>query len=174
MAHQITVSDEVFERLKRLAEPFVDREPEDVLRRLLDRNESVFAGDDAHDKSDARLPASLHESVSPISRVPRERGTTVQIGDDRVDAVSVRALYGQALKLFVERHRSKLKSVVPIKTSGQRYLIALKPVHPSGKPFVKPVGFGGFYMESHKDYKNGIAHLRMLCRRLGLPLKYLG
>jgi hypothetical protein len=174
MAHQITVSDEVFERLKRLAEPFVDREPEDVLRRLLDRNESFFAGDGTHDKSETRLPASLQESVSPISRVPRERGTTVQIGDNKIDAVSVRALYGQALKLFVDRHSSKLKSVVPLKTSGQRYLIALKPVHPSGKPFVKPVEFRGFYMESHKDYKNGIAHLRILCSRLGLPLKYLG
>lgn len=173
MAHQITVSDEVFERLKRLAEPFVDREPEDVLRRLLDRNESVSTGEDARDKSDARLPASLRESVSLTWRVPRERGTTVQIGDTKIDAVSVRALYGQALKLFVERHSSKLKAVVPLKTSGQRCLIALKPIHPSGKPFVKPVEFGGFYMESHKDYKNGIAHLRILCSRLGLPLKYL-
>lgn len=174
MTHRIAVSDEVFERLKRLAEPFVDREPEDVLRRLLDRNESALAGDKAHDKSEARLPAPLHESVSPISRVARERGTTVQIGDNRIEAISVRALYQQALKLFVERYSSKLKSVVPLRTSGQRYLIALKPVHPSGKPFVKPVEYGGFYMESHKDYKNGIAHLRLLCNRLGLLLKYLG
>lgn len=143
------------------------------LRRLLDRNEAAFAADDAHDKSDANLPASLHDSVSPFSRVPRERGTIVQIGDKKIDAVSVRALYAQALELFVERHSSKLKSVVPLKTSGQRYLIALKPVHPSGKPFVKPVEFRGFYMESHKDYKNGIAHLRILCSRLGLLFKYL-
>ena len=172
MAHQITVSDEVFERLRKLAEPFVDREPEDVLRRLLDRNESALGGDNAHSKFEARLP--LHESLPPLSRAPRERGTTVQIGDRKIDAVSVRALYGQALKLFVERHSSKLKSVVPLKTSGQRYLIALTPVHPSGKPFVKPVEFRGFYMESHKDYKNGIAHLRILSNRLGLLFKYLG
>jgi hypothetical protein len=173
MSHQITISDELFERLKRLAEPFVDREPEDVIWNLVNRKESDSAGYDARDKSDARLSASLQESVSPISRVPRERGTTVQIGDNKIDAVSVRALYGQALKLFVERHSSKLKAVVPLKTSGQRYLIALKPVHPSGTPFVKPVEFGGFHMEAHKDYKNGIAHLRILCSRLGLPLKYL-
>jgi hypothetical protein len=174
MAHQITVSDEVFERLKKLAEPFVDREPEDVLRRLLDRNESALAGEDPHRKFETRLPSSIDRNLPPLSRAPRERGTTVQIGDNKIEAASVRELYGQALKLFVERHSSKLKSVVPLKTSGQRYLIALEPVHPSGRPFVKPVEFRGFYMESHKDYKNGTAHLRILCNRLGLPFKYLG
>lgn len=171
MTHQITVSDEIFERLKKLAEPFVDREPEDVLRRLLERNESAMVGDNG--KLELQLPASPRESLSLISRLPRERGTIVQIGDKRIDAISVRALYGQALKLFVERHSSRLKSVVPLRTSGQRYLVALKPVHPSGKPFVKPVEFHGFYMESHKDYKNGIAHLRSLCTRLGVLFKYL-
>jgi hypothetical protein len=170
MSHQITVSDEIFDRLKKLAEPFVDQ-PEDVVRRLLDRNESGLG---YYNAPTASPMISLHEDLPPISRVPRERGTTVQIGDTKIDAVSVRALYGQALRLFVERYGSKLKSVVPIKTSGQRYLIALKPVHPSGKPFVKPVEFSGFYMESHKDYKNGLAHLRILCNRLGLHLKYFG
>jgi hypothetical protein len=169
MAHQITVSDEVFERLRNLAEPFVDREPEDVIRRIVG-----LGGVNAHRKFDAQMPVSLREGLSPISRTPRERGTTVQIGDNTIDAVSVRALYEEALKLFVEKHSSKLKSVIPLRTSGQRYLIAAKPIHPSGKPFVKPVEFRGFYMESHKDYKNGIAHLRMLCNRLGVILKYLG
>jgi hypothetical protein len=174
MAHQITVSDEVFDWLKNLAEPFVDREPDDVLRRLLDRNNPALGGDSAHRKFDAEMTVSHREGLSPISRVPRERGTTVQIGDNRIDAVSVRALYEEALKLFVEKHSSKLKSVLPFKTSGQRYLIAVKPVHPSGKHFVVPVEYRGFHMEAHKDYKNAIAHLRMLCNRLGLVLSYLG
>lgn len=172
MAHQISVSDVVFERLKRLAEPFIDREPEDVLRRLLDHYESTL-DDPAQSKTAIRLPAP-HENLSPISRAPRERGTIVQIGDKKIEAISLRALYAEALKLFVERYSSKLKSVVPLKTSSQRYLIALKPIHPSGKSFFKPVDFNGFYMESHKDYRNGIAHLRILCARLGLAFKYLG
>jgi hypothetical protein len=174
MTHQITVSDEVFERLRSLAEPFVDREPEDVLRRLLDRNVPVLGRDNAQPEFEAQIPESPRGGLSPISRVPRERGTTVQIGDNKIDAVSVRALYDEALKLFVQKHSSKLKSVVPFKTSGQRYLIAVRPVHPSGKAFVVPVEFHGFYMEAHKDYKNGIEHLRRLCNRLGLSLKYLG
>ena len=61
-----------------------------------------------------------------------------------------------------------------MRTSGERFLIALKPVHPSGKPFVVQVEYRGFYMEAHKDYKNAIAHLRILCNRLGLSLNYLG
>lgn len=174
MVHQIKVSDEVFERLRNLAEPFVDREPEDVLRRLLDQNEPALGGDNACRKFEAQILVPINEGLSPISRVPRERGTMVQIGDNKIDAVSVRALYEEALKLFVEKHSSRLKSVLPVKTSGQRYLIAVKPVHPSGKPFVVPVEFRGFYMEAHKDYKNAIAHLRLLCNRLGLILKYLG
>ena len=35
----IQLSDETLNRLKALAEPFVDREPEDVIRRLLDKND---------------------------------------------------------------------------------------------------------------------------------------
>jgi len=77
MAHQITVSDEIFERLKRLAEPFVDREPQDVLRRLLDQNESARSNNNAHGKFEVGPPVSDHEGLLPISRAPRERGTVV-------------------------------------------------------------------------------------------------
>lgn len=166
MSHQITVSDQVFVRLKNLAEPFVDREPQDVIRRLLDERESKL--------SNAEVQMKSNQGLSPISRVPRERGTTVEIDGQKIDAVSVRALYEEALKLFVGRHVAKLKSVVPMKTSDKRFLIALEDKHPSGRRFVIPVEYRGFYMEAHKDYKNGIEHLRALCNRLGLELEYLG
>ena len=175
MTHQITVSNEVFNRLKNLAEPFVDREPEDVIRRLLDRNEPALRNGRAQGKLDDQVAAPVPpHGLSPISRVPRERGATVQIGDRRINAVSVRALYEEALKLLVDKHASQLKSILPVKTSSERFLIALKPVHPSGNPFVVPVEFRGFYMEAHKDYKNAIAHLKVLCSRVGLTLTYLG
>ena len=174
MTHQITVSNELFVRLKTLAEPFVDRDPEDVIRRALDQYERALSNSRAQIKSGGQVGAPLAGGLSPISRVPRERGTSVQIGDHKINAVSVRALYEEALRLFVEHYASQLKSVVPLKTSGERFLVALKPLHPSGKPFVVPVEFHGFYMEAHKDYKNAIAHLQTLCNRLGLTLKYLG
>jgi hypothetical protein len=98
----------------------------------------------------------------------------VRIGERRINAVSVRALYEEALRLLVENNASELKSVVPLRTSKERFLIALEPIHPTGNPFVVPVEYRGFYMEGHKDYKNAIAHLRILCGRLGLQLQYLG
>ena len=160
MSHQIAVSDQVFARLKNLAEPFVDRAPEDVIRRLLDERESKPRHSEVQVKS----------NVSISSRVPRERGITVQIDGQRIDAVSVRALYEEALKVFVGRHLARLKSIVPMKTSERRFLIALDDKHPSGRSFVIPVEYRGFYMEAHKDYKNAIEHLRSLCSRLGVTL----
>ena len=173
MTHQITVSEEVFARLSRLARPFVDRAPEDVIRRLLDQNEP--ANGKATRSLDGETSAAVsHGNRSTASRVPRERGATVQIGDYKIDAVSVRALYEEALKFLVAKYSSKLRSIVPLKTSSERYLIADRAVHPTGNPFVIPVEYRCFCMEAHKDFKNAIAHLQMLCNRLGLSLKYLG
>ena len=165
MAHQITVSEQVFVRLKNLAEPFVDREPEDVIRRLLDERESRARNGRVEVNSDG---------ISTNSRVPRERGTTVEIDGQKIGAVSVRDLYEQALKLFVRKDTARLKSVVPMKTSAERFLIALEDKHPSGRRFFLPVEYRGFYMEAHKDYKNAISHLQDLCSRIGLTFKYLG
>lgn len=41
MVQTITLSDEVFSRLQALARPFKDREPEDVIRRLLDGDSAM-------------------------------------------------------------------------------------------------------------------------------------
>ncbi len=168
MPHQITISDELFVRLKDLAEPFVDREPQDVIRRLVDQNGHSLKGGNPTMSLDGR------EGRSPDSRVPRERGATVHIGERKIEAVSVRDLYDQALRFFVENYSSKLKALLPLKTSAERYLIAFKPIHPTGNSFIVPVEFRGFHMEAHKDYKNAIRHLRMLCLRLGTTLEYVG
>ena len=177
MRHQISVSDETLRRLKSLAEPFVDREPEDVIRRLLDQiGKGQQIGDNI--ESAKRGPntgqTSSLESRSPNSRVPRERGARVQIGNNSIDAVSVRDLYEQALRFFVEHHKLQLQSVVPFRTSRERYLVAREPIHPGGNPFVVPVNFGDFHMEAHKDYRNAIQHLRALTERMGLTLTYFG
>lgn len=176
MRHQIMVSEETLTRLKSLAEPFVDREPDDVIRRLLDRNEESVSNVDRPLKSQSGVSRQFPTNVvrSTAARIPRERGVRVQLDDHKIDAVSVGDLYGQALRFLVENHKSKLQSNVPLKTSSERYLIAREPKHPNGNDFVKPVEFGNLHMESHKDYKNAIAHLRILSERLGLSLVCLG
>jgi hypothetical protein len=155
-------------RLKACAEPFVDKSPEDVIRRLLDERE----------KSTPRYAPSSHpvrqHERTPASRVPRERGILVEIDGRQIQAASVRDFYEQVLRLLVDHHSVQLARLLPFKTSKRRYLVADKPVHPSGNSFVVPVEYHGHYMEAHKDYENAVAHLGSLLRKLGLELKYLG
>lgn len=155
---QIRISEETMARLKALAEPFIDKEPEDVVRRLLDRLEHTT-------KPSVQVPQP--------SRMPRERGVTIQMGNRKIQAISVRDLYAQALRVLVDEHRSSLKRLLPFKTSSERYLIAEKPIHPTGNAFVVPVEYQQHYMEAHKDYKNAVKHLELLARGLGLKVIYL-
>lgn len=172
MRHPISISDETLARLKALAEPFVDREPEDVIRRLLDDHER--ARNKTRVSGDSKVSEAIPRVRLVAGRAPRERGVMVQIGDQKFDAVSVRDLYQQVLEFLVEHHKSKLQAVLPLKTSRERYLVALEPIHPSGNRFIIPVEFHGFYMEAHKDYQNAIRHLIFLTAKLDLQLMYLG
>jgi hypothetical protein len=168
MYHQIRLSEETMNRLKNCAEPFRDKDPEDVIRRLLDAHDCSGQKHEGANSSERQLERS------PISRVPRERGAEVEIDNEQIRAISVPDLYKQALKLIVDKHGSKLKRLLPFATSGERYLVADKPVHPSGNPFFIPVEYDGYFMEAHKDYKNAVRHLLLLTEKLGLQLRYLG
>jgi len=108
------------------------------------------------------------------SRVPRERGARVRVGEREFTAASVRDLYEQVLKFLVSKHESAMTKLLPYRTSPRRYLVAQSATHPGGNPFVMPIEYHGYHMETHKDYKNGIAHLRQFLKRLGLDLQYLG
>lgn len=164
----VQISDETLDRLKSVAEPFVDKEPEDVIRRLLDDHALTSAD---HGRRARRKATSLVVERRLMRRTPRERGIIVELDGHRLQAVSVRDLYQQALAFLVEHHEAHLKAAGPFKTSNRRYLLANEPIHPSGNRFVIPVEYRGYYLEAHKDYKNGISHLRSLLRRLNLTLK---
>ena len=173
----IHLSDEALNRLKALAEPFVDREPEDVIRRLLDKNDRETRSLTPFTSIGGPLTDMASTNTmerSTESRVPRERGTEVEIGKQRIRAVSVSDLYKQALRFLVENHEAQLTQLLPFETSRERYLVADKPVHPSGRQFFVPVEYHGYYMEAHKDYRNAIEHLGKLAKRLGLSFTYLG
>jgi hypothetical protein len=175
----IHLSQETMERLKACAEPFVDRKPEDVIRRLLDQFEKA----DGRNERDALTRLRKKYFVSSarqnltFQRAPRERGVTVQIDGHQIVASSVRDLLGQALMFLVDRHRTALDQILPFRTSSERYLVAKQDMHPNGKPFFVRAphnGYRGYYMEAHKDYKNAIAHLGSLLKKLGLKFEYVG
>jgi len=168
MFHNVRVSDETMQRLRSCAEPFADKEPEDVIRRLL----KFYEGSMQRNRKET-IKMRTNKDLTR-SRVPRERGVTVQIEGNQIRAITVRDLYEQALKVLVDKNRAGLNGIIPFRTSRQRYLLAEKPHHPSGNAFVIPAEYHGYYMEAHKDYKNAIAHLRSLVEQLGLRFEHLG
>lgn len=62
--HKIEISDEVWQELRRLAIPFVDHTPDDVLRRVLAGMNGVMVKD--------KFPAGAGEAEAGLS--PKERG----------------------------------------------------------------------------------------------------
>jgi hypothetical protein len=176
MVHKVRISDATMTRLKACAEPFLDKEPEDVIRRLLNEHENNGGGQaNSRDRSYGAGTEDLMEMDGPKtkSRVPRERGATVEIAGRQIQGATVPDLYKQALALFVDKHEHQLRSLLPFRTSGQRYLVARERKHQRGNPFIIPVEHHGYFMEAHKDYKNAIEHLGKLARRLGLSFKYV-
>lgn len=171
MTRLVRIPDELFARLQAHGKAFVDTEA-DVIQRLLDFYE---AHSRASDGSKVRGESAEQEGRDPGARTPRERGATVEIGRHVIQAASVGDLYEQALKVLLDNgHANRLNELIPFKTSGERYLIAERPVHPNGKPFFNTVRYKGYYMEAHKDYRNAIRHLAKLVEKCGLRLRYLG
>lgn len=176
--HQVALPDDLFAQLQDLAVPLVDTTA-DVVGRLLDHYERTKPNKGSPGTG-GNLPASGHvgtllRGANVAGRVPRERGATIEIEDHQIRAFSVRDMYEQALKFIVDNgHGKHLKPLVPFKTSGLRYLIADRPTHPNGNPFVVPARYGGYFMEAHKDYRNAVKHLGQLLEKLGLKLRYLG
>ena len=177
MKRNFQLPDATFKRLQKLAVPFVDT-PASVIERLLDFYES-------HQKKDSPLSSEMDVKHSftnnlgftndPSSRASRQRGVTVKIEEHTIKASSISDLYSKVLEyLYINDHFDRLKPLLPFATSRQRYLIAEKPIHPNGKGFVVSVEYKGFHMEAHKDYKNGISHLRKMLDECGLNLIYLG
>ena len=106
---------------------------------------------------------STHYSTPPSTlsgRIPRQRGITVQLDGENITATTVGDLYLEILK-YLDRNGclEKLESILPIRTSKKRFLLARHPLHPGGNGFVIPIEHKGFYLEAHKSYKDAIGHI---------------
>jgi hypothetical protein len=108
-------------------------------------------------------------------RTPRQRGGIVKIEERRFTASCLRELYDQVLRfLDDEGLLERLRLYMPIRTSNKRYLLAANPYHPSGDDFRRPVQYVGYFMESHKNWEDGINHLRKMLDLCGLGAEYVG
>lgn len=184
MSRVVRISETIFQRLQKLAIPLEDT-LSSVIERLLD-----FYDSKNPEKTYKKEPLPSHTQIPKmyeakskdnhallnvlLNRRPRQRGIIVEIGGNRFDADSLHDLYGKILKFLDDRNQlEKLKPYLPFSTSKKRYLIAYQPVHPNGNEFVRPVEYKGYFMEAHKDYKNGIISLQRMLDRLGLSLSYI-
>jgi hypothetical protein len=180
MSRVVRISETSFQRLQKLAVPLEDT-PSSVIERLLDFYDSQN-NPAAHQKEPPSANTQVlrtdkvkqKEDQALLNRPPRQRGAIVEIEGKRFKVDSVKELYSQVL-MFLDANGQldKLKPFLPIATRKDRYLIADQPLHPNGESFIKPVKYLGYFMESHKDWKNGISHLRSrILDRFGLSISY--
>ena len=159
--------------LQDLAVPFEDKTPEDVIRRLVLSH--------TNGKDNFSIVSPPLKRATPLiahglkERYPRERGATVKLNDSTIHASSVSDLFRQAMSwLSTSGILENVNPLLPIYTSNKRFLMALKPVHPSGKAFFCPVEHKGYYMEAHKNYKDAISNLdKRLMDKLGVKFEYV-
>ena len=167
MSRVIRIPESIFERLQHLAAPLVDT-PASVIERLLDYYDSQEKGS-VDEVKKPKVPKD------PSDRSPRDRGVVVEVEGRPFRADTLADLYRQILEFICDNgYMKKLEKSLPLRTSRFRYLIATDPTHPSKKKFYQPVEYRGYYMETNKDYKNGINHLRKMLKVCGLSLNYLG
>jgi len=165
MVKTISLSDEVYARLEALARPFEDRDPEDVIRRLLD---------DGSAKGIAKPSGRSSTSEPVVVRVPRERGTVVELNGDRISATTVPDLCTKVMEYIYSKGLwSQFENLAPYKTSAKRYLFAKSPKHPQGNDFFVPLKYQNMYLEAHKNYETTIKQLGRLLSQLGITFKYV-
>jgi hypothetical protein len=166
MATTIAIPEDLYERLAALARPFHDKEPADVIRRLLD-------GEEMKEGSIASPPRTVTERV--VERAPRERGATVELDGTLIQADSVPDLCLQVMEyMHSHKHWDKVMGLAPYKTSARRYLFSKTDKHPSGKDFFVPVRCHGLYVETHKNYQTAISQLARFAAKCGVALTYKG
>lgn len=183
MSRVIRISENTFQRLQRVAVPLEDT-PASVIERLLDfyDSEGEFMvqreNNVACQSASARIerPPVTNEDNALKMRTPRQRGGIVRIGSKRFNASSVREFYEQTLRfLDSEGLLEKIKAHMPIRTSDKRYLLANNPSHPTGDSFRAPAQYRGYFMESHKNWADGVDHLnKKMLVLVGLSAEYLG
>jgi len=162
MAKNISVSDETFARLQAIARPFEDREPEDVILRLLDRGPAKAT------------PTAPPKSESRIARSPRERGVVVELDGHRISASTVPDLCTQVMEYIYSKGLwERFEALAPYKTSSKRYLFSKTSKHPQGNDFFVPLKYRNIFMEAHKNYETTITQLSRLMDQLDVKFEYV-
>ena len=169
MSRTIVVSDELYTRIEALARPFVDREPQDVIRWLV---ESECTDTSTHEKI---VHDIAPRSGPSVIRAPRERGAVVELDGETITADTVPDLCTKVMEYLDSKGQwERFEELSPYKTSTKRFLFSTTPKHPNGNDFFVPVKHRNMYMEAHKNYQTTIKQLSRLLQRMGINLVYRG
>lgn len=173
MSKPITLPDDLYRKLELLARPFVDHDPIDVIRRLVDMAEREGLAEQPSIESSPRAVARTR--ATGTRRAARSGHLRILVDGMVSDAASVPDLYHQTLAFLAERPVwSRIRGKLPWATSRKRYLASAKPVHPPGNTFVNPVEHRGVYLEAHKSHEAALRHLERFLRDVGCSVKRLG
>lgn len=107
------------------------------------------------------------EPIKPVRNSKPRTEIRMNVGGMEIVARHNPDLFFQVLKMLVER--GALDGLeLPIASGRKRNLLSSSPVHKDGSPFLAPVEFGGYYMESHSSRDQGMRMLRALLGELGI------
>jgi NAD-dependent SIR2 family protein deacetylase/ADP-ribosylglycohydrolase/protein-tyrosine phosphatase/TPR repeat protein len=109
--------------------------------------------------------AATNSKVEALGSKKREL-IKVFIDGQSFEAKNIPELYKAVLQYLVDA--GKLENIfLPVATGNKRNILAKEPVHPTGKSFLVPVEYGGFFMEAHNNRQAAIAQLEKLIESLG-------
>lgn len=163
----ITLDDDLYESIATLARPFRDKEPADVIRRLVDGA--------LNDAGTSKTDSLRGMESAVLARAPRERGAIIELDGARVQADSVPDLCMKVMQFMYENgHWGEVVALAPYKTSAQRYLFSKTPKHPNGNDFFVELKYRGLYIEAHKNYQTAIRQLTKFAAKCGVKLSYKG
>ena len=172
MNKSIVVSEGLYAQLETLARPFVDKEPADVIRWLV--NEVASKGEHQM-MAPLAPPPHPFKPETAVVRVPRQRAVVVGMDGTAIHADTVPDLCAKVMDyLFAHGHGTKILGMSPYKTSTERYLFSKTPKHPNGNDFFSPISCHGLRVETHKSYQTAIKQLATFVAKCGVKLTYLG
>lgn len=113
----ITISDELYARIETLARHFVDHQPQDVIRRLVEGESTTVTA--SHTVKSPSLPEPK------FFRIPRARGAVVELNGKRIIADTVPDLCAKVME-YIDKNGlwDRLEALTPYATSSKRYLIS--------------------------------------------------
>lgn len=139
----------------------------DRLQFFIDRFEDHPLYDGQNDEEEKTTRDTSGEK-SGAEKSDRQKRTLIEfyINNQRFETKNIPEMYKQALVYLVDNRLLEQVSL-PVATGEKRYILAAEPVHPSGKPFLAPVEYNGYFMEAHNNRVAAIAQLKKLVESVG-------